>query len=417
MVKIAIVGGGVAGLTAAHRLRAKGYHDITVYEREASVGGKVFSYIHNGKAYELGALWSSPRYRIIGELATQVGASRRADRLPAVLDQGSTSRYAHYLRTHYRLRDIATAFAMLARTFLRYRVIRKSNLTGLPPAIAEDFDRFADREGFRALADVSASFFTGCGYLQNDRVPAIYLMKMMHLFIDVLVVDVLGLKQTRIDIFDNGWQELWKAVAKDFDVRCSSTITRITRHTDNGHPKTVITADDETEIYDRLILASPLDTSHLFMDLRPDERELFAKIKTHRYKVTLIEATSLPHASVVDHVPRTMTGHVNLIARQHRDADVFTIYQQLEDVVDAEAATRLMFSDIAALGARDARVVTAKTWNYFPHVSTEDIRAGFYDAMNALQGKYGTFYVGSVMNMETVEHTAQFSVELVDRCF
>ena len=283
--------------------------------------------------------------------------------------------------------------------------------------MCDDFDRFAGREGFQTLADVSASFFTGCGYLQNDRVPAIYLMKMMHLFIDVLIVDVLGLKNTRIDIFDNGWQELWKAVAKDFDVRCSSTITQITRGAEPGQVKTAITVDDATEVYDRLILASPLDSSHAFMDLRPDERELFSKIRTHRYKVTLIEATSLPHASVVDHVPRTMTGHVNLIARQHRDTDVFTVYQQLEDGITEEAATSLMYDDVTAMGARDAKVITAKTWSYFPHVSTDDIRAGFYESMCALQGKYGTYYVGSVMNMETVEHTAQFSAQLVDRYF
>jgi hypothetical protein len=296
-------------------------------------------------------------------------------------------------------------------------VIRKPSLTGIPPAVCDDFDRFAGREGFQALADVSASFFSGCGYLQNDRVPAIYLMKMMHLFIDVLIVDVLGLKNTRIDIFDNGWQELWKAVAKDFDVRCSSSITQITRRIENGQTTTAITVDDATEVYDRLILASPLDTSHLFMDLRPDERELFAKIRTHRYKVTLIEATSLPHASVVDHVPRTMAGHVNLIARQHRDVDVFTTYQQLEDIVSEQDATALLFGDVAAMGARDAKVIAARTWSYFPHVSTADIRAGFYESMNALQGRYGTYYVGGVMNMETVEHTAQFSAQLVDRCF
>jgi thiamine monophosphate kinase len=111
-----------------------------------------------------------------------------------------------------------------------------------------------------------------------------------------------------------------------------------------------------------------------------------------------------------------MTGHVNLIARQHCEADVFTVYQQLEDVGEEEAAA-LMFQDMAAMGARDATVITTKTWSYFPHVSTDDIRAGFYDSMSALQGRYGTYYVGSVMNMETVEHTAQFSAQLVDRCF
>ena len=76
-----------------------------------------------------------------------------------------------------------------------------------------------------------------------------------------------------------------------------------------------------------------------------------------------------------------------------------------------------MFEDLVAMGARDIRVIAAKTWSYFPHVSTDDIRAGFYDSMSALQGRYGTYYVGSVMNMETVEHTAQFSAQLVDRCF
>jgi hypothetical protein len=416
-VKIAIIGGGVAGLTAAHRLRAKGYRDITVYEREAGVGGKVCSYVHEGRAYELGALWSSPRYRIIGELAEQVGATRRADRLPHVLDQGVTSSYARYLRSHYSLIDVGAAFLNLARTFVRYPTIRKPTLAGIPPALSDNFDRFAGREGFQTLADVSASFFTGCGYLQNDRVPAIYLMKMMYLFIDVLIVDVLGLNGTRIDIFDNGWQELWKAVAKDFDVRCASTITQITRHSGDGQIKTAITVDDATDVYDRLILASPLGSSHQFMDLRPDERELFSKIRTHRYKVTLIEATSLPHASVVDHVPRAMAGHVNLIARQHRGADVYTIYQQLEEDISEDDATSLMYEDVASMGAHNARVITTKAWNYFPHVSTDDIRAGFYESMSALQGKYGTYYVGSVMNMETVEHTAQFSIQLVDRCF
>ncbi|WP_396930097.1 FAD-dependent oxidoreductase [Mycolicibacterium sp.] len=416
-MKIAIIGGGVAGLTAAHRLRVKGYRDITVYEREAGVGGKVCSYVHDGKAYELGALWSSPRYRIIGELADHVGATRRADRLPDVMDRGTTSSYARYLRTHYRLLDVGGAFLTLARAFVRYPAIRKPTLAGLPPAASQSFDEFARRERFATLADASASFFSPCGYLQNDRVPAIYLMKMMHLFIDVLIVDVLGLKNTRIDIFDDGWQELWKALAKDFDVRYSSTITAVTRRTTGGQPTTAITVDDATEVYDRLIVAAPLDACHRFMDLRSDERELFAKIRTHRYRVTLVEATSLPHASVVDHVPRSMTGHVNLIARQHRDAKVFTIYQQLDDHISDDDATALMHQDLQSMGATNTTVITAKTWRYFPHVGGEDIRAGFYDAMSALQGKYGTFYVGSVMNMETVEHTAQFSTALVDRHF
>ncbi|MEB3907179.1 FAD-dependent oxidoreductase [Mycobacterium ulcerans] len=38
--RIAIVGGGTAGLSAALRLRERGYDDVTVFEGSAQVGGK-----------------------------------------------------------------------------------------------------------------------------------------------------------------------------------------------------------------------------------------------------------------------------------------------------------------------------------------------------------------------------------------
>jgi hypothetical protein len=37
--------------------------------------------------------------------------------------------------------------------------------------------------------------------------------------------------------------------------------------------------------------------------------------------------------------------------------------------------------------------------------------------MEAFQGLLGSYFVGSLMNFETVEHTARYSVALVDRCF
>lgn len=41
--RIAIVGGGLAGLTAAHRLVAAGARHVTVYEANRRIGGRVFS--------------------------------------------------------------------------------------------------------------------------------------------------------------------------------------------------------------------------------------------------------------------------------------------------------------------------------------------------------------------------------------
>ncbi len=46
-LKIAIIGAGASGLTAAHRLKKTGYKNVTVFERESKAGGKIFSYRYN----------------------------------------------------------------------------------------------------------------------------------------------------------------------------------------------------------------------------------------------------------------------------------------------------------------------------------------------------------------------------------
>lgn len=51
--KIAVIGSGLAGLTAAYRLNKSGY-DVTTFEAKARVGGRVFSVRVNGHVGELG---------------------------------------------------------------------------------------------------------------------------------------------------------------------------------------------------------------------------------------------------------------------------------------------------------------------------------------------------------------------------
>ena len=54
---------------------------------------------------------------------------------------------------------------------------------------------------------------------------------------------------------------------------------------------------------------------------------------------------------------------------------------------------------------------------YFPHVFSEDYAAGWYDKVEAMQGKYDTYYAGEVMSFGDMDETAEYSRELVDRFF
>ncbi len=52
-MKVAVIGGGVAGLSAAIYSSAQG-HDVTLYEKHASVGGRIWESRKNGYTFEMG---------------------------------------------------------------------------------------------------------------------------------------------------------------------------------------------------------------------------------------------------------------------------------------------------------------------------------------------------------------------------
>ena len=55
--KVAIIGAGIAGLSAANHLIENGIKDIVVIEARDRIGGRIHTVKHNGRPLELGAQW------------------------------------------------------------------------------------------------------------------------------------------------------------------------------------------------------------------------------------------------------------------------------------------------------------------------------------------------------------------------
>lgn len=89
MAKIAIIGAGIAGLSAAHFLDKKG-HDITVFEASDRVGGAIHSEVKNGYTLEYGPNTVLLNSKGIIELVRSVGLW---DKVKSPVDSASKNRF------------------------------------------------------------------------------------------------------------------------------------------------------------------------------------------------------------------------------------------------------------------------------------------------------------------------------------
>ncbi|XXY51339.1 FAD-dependent oxidoreductase [Sorangium sp. So ce269] len=81
MKKIAIIGGGIAGLTCAYKLSKSG-HEVAVFEKDSRLGGHARSYtLENGKTIDLGVfIFHKEAYRKTLELLDELGI--QMERMP-----------------------------------------------------------------------------------------------------------------------------------------------------------------------------------------------------------------------------------------------------------------------------------------------------------------------------------------------
>ena len=108
-----------------------------------------------------------------------------------------------------------------------------------------------------------------------------------------------------------------------------------------------------------------------------------------------------------------MTGLYNQFAND----DVWTAGQLGSWDMDRDVIKGILKKDVAALGGEVDEILVQQTWSHFPHVKTKDLDEGFYQRMEQLQGISGTYYIGGIMNFDSVEHTARFAKNLMRRKF
>ena len=417
-LRIAIVGAGASGLTAAKTLKSLGFGNIVIFEKENRPGGRVHSYEYQGKVYELGAVWLGSTYDRVLELAKEYDVAYEEAVPVGVYDDGVFYNYDAWVIRHYNAAELLASFSNLWDMQRRFPSLKKPGFSEGEDDLHLQVGTFAPKYRIEIVTDVIASFITGSGYRNIEEVPAQYPMKLVQLLLKGTVAGLLGMPNgVPMSSFTLGGQELWRKVAADFTVRYGAEVTGIVRQTIDGKPVIQLTAGGTSEEFDRVVITASPDVYENFLDLTPSERDVFSRVKTYRYAVTLFEGANIPHGSIAEHLNRETIGGVNYFGHYHPEKNVFTAYQFVPESFGDDEITAGIIKDVEAIKGTFDKVVYRRIWSCLPYFSQEDLDQGVDEKIDSFQGTNGTYYVGSLLNSETVENTIRFSRALMERHF
>jgi len=411
--RIAIIGAGASGISAALALEKKGYTDLVLFEKETRIGGKSFSFEHKGRKFDLGSMTFS-KDDDVATLAKKHGIRFEAVRASDLyLSKKKYMEPFEYILKNHSPLELFRAYLALAKLVQTTKIV-EPGYRHYDAELYQPFASYIRGKNIEPLARAVEPVITGFGYGYYEEIPTIYALKFMASMFRIGLLAEWFTKQDTMCYFPDGWTTFWSKVTSHMDIRLGSDITEIKR----TKKQIKIMVNGELERFDSLIITCPLPIVHEFLDITDAERALFSNVKSYRLVSSLVEGTKHPKTCFyVDNTKRHRIGHVIGFENYHPDSACYVTFQIVKPDTRPEDIRKMMTADARALGSSIKNVVTQKTWNYFYHVSPEELARGFYTRMNNLQGEKNTYYLGSVMNFETVSHCREFADFIVETHF
>lgn len=446
--KICIIGAGPAGLSAGMYLEQKGYDNYTILERNDHVGGKCNSPHYNGRRYEMGAIMGVPSYYAVHDVEEFCGFTHDGPKLnrdykdkngniiypfdpkknplqiPKLLRMRSqVKKFGELLETKYKGYDVNGHRGVAQGRYDGYAVTPgREKVSGENPNLKDltlPFKDFCKLNGVELVQDIWIGPYTSFGYGYFDEIPAAYVLKYLDFQTTMNFVNV------NLWTWKDGTQSIWERLNDKLKnhARLNSTISAVERK--DG--KVYVTVNGTVEEYDKLIVTAPLAKFGDYADIREDEKKYFDKIDYERYDTMAFmpEDGKVPATSyyIFENMTPETVGHLMVYYRRWRDDDnqpivTYTLRNHKNrPVLDYEATKKVVLDDLKKMQNPAKEVINEGEWYYFPHVFSEDYAAGWYDDVEAMQGKYDTFYAGEIMAFGDMDETAEYSRELVDRFF
>lgn len=470
--RIAIIGGGPAGLSAGMYLEQKGYENYVIFEKTDHVGGKCHSPTFHGKRHEMGAIMGVPSYYAVHDVELFAGVTHDGPKLhrtyrlpngkvdhrfdkkliniPHLLKlKKQIKKFGEILETKYKGYDVCGHRGVSEGRYEGFAVTPgREPVSGENPNLKDlcmPFKQFVELNRVPLVQEIWVQPFTSFGYGYFDEIPAAYVLKYLDFQTMMNFVNV------NLWTWKDGTQSIYEALNRKLKhpALLNSKVEKIVRG-----EKVEITVNGKKEVFDKLIITAPLQVGKIdnpvaqgldtYLDVTKEERELFSKIDYERYDTFAwnMAPEAYPEASfyVVDNMTPETLGHgmvfymrwagepeqpmISYRLRKHRNPNETVEQYKARPELGYEETKKTCIEDIKALGlaplkdekGKDKIVYEFQTY-YFPHVFSEDYTAGWYEKVEAMQGKNNTYYAGEVMSFGDMDETIEYSRDLIERFF
>jgi hypothetical protein len=445
--KICIIGAGPGGLSTGYFLQKAGYKYVTILEKTPEVGGLCNTITFENKSFDLGANYLTPAYKKTIKMAKEVGAKLYTETKAYCYNPNSESqnKYSTILQAVTKGGSFwSFSFQAIRYFYERWKVqkhLPKAGFAGVSqhPDLTCTFDEWLIDKELTALRPLFEIPITLMGYGKLTEIPAPYALTYMSLlsYWNMLIFGS-GLPTRWPKRFIHGFQRFWEKVSWNLTVIKSAEITKIER----GDKIKVFFTTKEHALnrefnpghhldFDCLIVAVPLTFSivdDLFKDkksnisgLTQEEIHLFKKVRLNPFCLTtfILEDLKLPRR-LINVLPVQKIGTPYVITQQFEGNPLVSFYSRTneEDEPDREKVIEEVRDLYTKLGSSyTGECYTHDRWSYFPHVPVLAIKEGFYDTLEAMQGKNKTFFVGGLMAFELIEPIINYSENLVETHF
>lgn len=430
--RVCIIGAGAAGLSAAWYFRRRGYTHVTLLEESGQPGGKCLSLEHEGVAIDLGAALLMPNYKRVLAIAEEVDAAS----IPTAAFRGLSLRDGKpvaqtvgqmVLERYSVVRMLHAGWKYLAAHRKHRAALRRPGFAGMAGGapdseLSKPFRQWVSENNMEPLLTQLLMPFAAFGYGDVGELSVAYVMRYItpRFYLTMSFrkfVRAAGQDWPRR--FEKGFGQFWQAVARPFDVRVNARIEAVER----GEQVTVAWSEGSHENrvhhfeeFDALIVACDPRATGGFLDWSGEESELFGKIRSELYCVTICEAEGLP-ASVSFLAEPRGTGQLIQFWKPAPGRGPCAFYTSPADGMSLEEIMAQVRDDLRAFHpeAEVGRILAHADWDYFPHVTPQAFSEGFYDRFEALQGRQNVWYCGAVAAFESVENVVAYSENLVER--